>query len=694
MQRNSIFIGQYPAIVTVIKGITSIIPVLLLAFQTVRAQPCTNLGQTPATAFPVCGTDVFTQTSVPPCGNNLIPTLCGNDGLAYGDLNPYWYKFTCFKSGTLGFLIDPNNDGDDYDWQLFDVTDRTITDIFVDPAMIVAYDWSGEQGKTGASNAGTSLYVCGTSSVNGVPGPYRPLFSSMPNLIEGHNYLLLISHFSGDQQSGYKLSFGGGTASITDTTAPALKSISTNCDATQLRIKLNKKMKCPSLVIDGSDFTLSPGNITVANAVAASCSIGFDMDSVILDLSGPLPPGNYTLTAVDGTDGNTLKDNCDRTIPVGAALSFSVTTPQPSPLDSLVPLKCAPDKLRFIFDRPIHCNSIAANGSDFIVTGPTAVTVSSASGECTDGVSTSITLQFASPLYTGGTYQVQLARGTDGNTIVNECDLETPVGQSVSFAIKDTVSAAFTYTIDMGCKRDTINYTHNGDNGVTQWLWNFDNTDLSNAQSHSKDYPAAGQFTAQLTVTNGFCTDSSLVNIALDNEVTAGFTAPDIICPEDSASFINNSKGPIDSWTWTFGNSHTSTLESPPAEHYPMTGKETYYTVGLAVHSPIGCTETASKTLRVLSSCYIAVPSAFTPNNDGKNDYLYPLNALKADNLDFRVFNRWGQLVFHSKNWLTKWDGTINGTPQGTGTYVWILQFTHHDTGKKVEMKGTSTLIR
>ena len=169
---------------------------------------------------------------------------------------------------------------------------------------------------------------------------------------------------------------------------------------------------------------------------------------------------------------------------------------------------------------------------------------------------------------------------------------------------------------------------------------------------------------------------------------------PDILCPEDSAVFINKSTGPIDGWSWVFGNNQTSLLETPPAQRYPLTGKEKYYTIGLTIHSPLGCSETISKNMRVLGSCYIAVPSAFTPNNDGLNDYLYPLNALKADNLNFRVFNRWGELVFATKDWLKKWDGTINGIQQAAGVYVWMLQFTHHDTGKKVEMKGTTMLIR
>jgi gliding motility-associated-like protein len=88
------------------------------------------------------------------------------------------------------------------------------------------------------------------------------------------------------------------------------------------------------------------------------------------------------------------------------------------------------------------------------------------------------------------------------------------------------------------------------------------------------------------------------------------------------------------------------------------------------------------------------VPSAFTPNNDGKNDFLYPLNALKVDNLEFKVYNRVGQLVFATKDWTKKWDGKINGVPQDTGIYAWLLRFIHQDTGEKVFLKGTTLLMR
>jgi hypothetical protein len=482
------------------KKILIFITVTLVVFQIAKSQECTNLGQTPGTAFPVCGTDVFAQSSVPPCVNHVIPTNCANDGISYQDLNPYWYKFTCFQSGTLGFQINPNNSGDDYDWQLFDITGYNSDDVFSNPSLIVSYNWSGEHGNTGSSAAGTSLFVCGSLS----GGPYRPLFSKMPLIMEGHQYLLMISHFLGDQQSGYQLSFGGGTASITDLTDPKLQNATTNCDASQIRIKLNKKMKCASLATDGTDFTLSSPAITITGAAAANCSRGFDMDSVILTLSNPLPPGNYTVTVVNGSDGNTLKDNCDRTIPVGENLNFTILPLQPTPVDSLSPVKCAPNSLQLIFRKQIRCNSISTDGSDFFVTGTQPVSVVGASGSCTDGLSSVITIQLASPIYTTGSFQVHLKPGTDGNTIIDECGQQTPAGQSISFVTKDTVSAMFSYTIGMGCKQDTIHYFHNAGNGVNQWKWNFDNKSSSDLQNTEYIYPASGEYSTQLIVSNGF----------------------------------------------------------------------------------------------------------------------------------------------------------------------------------------------
>jgi gliding motility-associated-like protein len=156
----------------------------------------------------------------------------------------------------------------------------------------------------------------------------------------------------------------------------------------------------------------------------------------------------------------------------------------------------------------------------------------------------------------------------------------------------------------------------------------------------------------------------------------------------------NNSQGPITTWQWNFGNMQTSALEDPPAVHYPMTGVETNYTISLTVADANGCQDTKSQSIKVFSTCIIAVPSAFTPNNDGLNDYFYPLNAFKAVNLDFKVFNRWGQVVFHSNDWSRKWDGRLKGVPQASDVYVWTLYYKDRDTNVEHSLKGTVMLIR
>lgn len=106
-----------------------------------------------------------------------------------------------------------------------------------------------------------------------------------------------------------------------------------------------------------------------------------------------------------------------------------------------------------------------------------------------------------------------------------------------------------------------------------------------------------------------------------------------------------------------------------------------------------GCADTAYHVMKVEDNCYIAVPSAFTPNGDGLNDYLYPLNAYKATQLIFRVFNRNGQLVFETRDWTKKWDGTFKGNPLTTAIFVWELSYTDPEN-KKVFLKGSTLLIR
>lgn len=106
------------------------------------------------------------------------------------------------------------------------------------------------------------------------------------------------------------------------------------------------------------------------------------------------------------------------------------------------------------------------------------------------------------------------------------------------------------------------------------------------------------------------------------------------------------------------------------------------------------CVDSAFVTVRVYKTPpYIFVPTAFTPNGDGLNDVVRPIAVgIKRINY-FRIYNRWGQLVFSTTINGHGWDGKIGGREQGTNTFVWIVSALDYQD-RPVFQKGTVTLIR
>jgi gliding motility-associated-like protein len=192
---------------------------------------------------------------------------------------------------------------------------------------------------------------------------------------------------------------------------------------------------------------------------------------------------------------------------------------------------------------------------------------------------------------------------------------------------------------------------------------------------------------------NSGCHAYDYVTLTLrDSVLKAAISGPELACPNDIVLFRDTSIGQITNWEWNFGNGVTSDMQNPGQQHFPVVN-DTYFTVTLAVTDTAGCVQTAKKIIRSVNNCFIAVPTAFTPNNDGLNDFLYPLNAYKATHLVFKVFNRWGQLVFATTDWTKKWDGKIGGVPQATDVYMWMLSYID-EKQQPVFLKGTTTLIR
>jgi len=108
-------------------------------------------------------------------------------------------------------------------------------------------------------------------------------------------------------------------------------------------------------------------------------------------------------------------------------------------------------------------------------------------------------------------------------------------------------------------------------------------------------------------------------------------------------------------------------------------------------HSVNGC-----DSIRILNinACDIFFPNAFTPDGDGKNDLFKALNAINLQGFRLVIYNRWGQLVFETRDPYKGWNGAVNGKAAAVGTYVWYCEYTKRGSSRPGKLKGAIFLIR
>jgi len=144
-------------------------------------------------------------------------------------------------------------------------------------------------------------------------------------------------------------------------------------------------------------------------------------------------------------------------------------------------------------------------------------------------------------------------------------------------------------------------------------------------------------------------------------------------------------------YVWTPSTGLSDSRIANPVVIVGATGDVTQYQVTTSTIA--GCRGDGFVTIRIYKGPDIYVPTGFTPNGDGKNDRFTPFPVgMKSYNY-FRIYNRWGQIVFSSTNLHDGWDGKLGGRDQQSGIYVWMIEGVTNDN-RVITRKGTVSLIR
>lgn len=205
--------------------------------------------------------------------------------------------------------------------------------------------------------------------------------------------------------------------------------------------------------------------------------------------------------------------------------------------------------------------------------------------------------------------------------------------------------------------------------------------------------PAGANYRVTVTDKNTGCTLDTSVKIPSYKNIVANFTtSPNYECiPTDqkTVTFLDLSHN-ADSGFWDIAGTIVEyELGKNPSYAFTDAG---YYNVTLTVFNRGGCTDSHSAELCVQDIRPVFVADAFTPNGDGINDVLH-VKTQGVKELNFRIYDRWGNLVFESNHVDDGWDGTIRGRNANPGVYIYVVQ-SKNINNERGTQQGNVTLVR
>ncbi len=284
---------------------------------------------------------------------------------------------------------------------------------------------------------------------------------------------------------------------------------------------------------------------------------------------------------------------------------------------------------------------------------------------------------------TGGWYNVTLV-----TTSQNGCPdtVVTPV-----YVYPDPLAA---FTTSGNCSNEPITFLDAStvdSAGIVQWAWNFGDNVTATTNPAVHIYGASGTFNVSLVVTSNFgCADTVTQPVGIFLAPVANFTANPLNAANTYQTVqltdLSQIAGTIVGWDWDFGDSTNSAIQNP-THSWSAPG---VYPIELVVTDSNGCMDTTI--LDYIISSPPVVPSGFSPNGNGENDIFYVLGGPFIE-MELRIYNKWGELIFVSTSQAIGWDGTRDNVEQPVGVYVYTVHAVTPDRAAHY-LEGDVTLVR
>lgn len=254
-------------------------------------------------------------------------------------------------------------------------------------------------------------------------------------------------------------------------------------------------------------------------------------------------------------------------------------------------------------------------------------------------------------------------------------------------------SAMITRNLDCtGQPVGALNASAAGGWGANTYVWSngISSNDLNNL--------AAGTYTVTTTDAEG-CKDTA--SIVLVQPAIAPLNAYISVTGQTSAVTLQNVTGIVLSGGVTAGSgvtyswSPSTNVAAPNSLNTTVDALTAGNFVYIIKAQTTDCQTLDTVNLEVIAAALRGMPSAFTPDGDGSNDFFRPVQASNLVVTQFKIFNRWGQLLYDNpQGYLTGWDGTHNGQPQPRDGYIYVFEYRLPTETNVTSLRGEFTLIR